>query len=248
MPRLALLTALLLTSLGTRADEVQVAVAANFSAPMQEIAAQFEKNSGHKALLSFGGTGKLYAQIVNGAPFEVLLAADDETPARLEKEGLGVVGSRFIYAIGKLVLWSASADRVDAKGDILKKGGFKHIAIANPKTAPYGTAAIEALTRLGVMADLEPLLVQGENISQTHQFISTGAAELGFVALSQVFKEGKLTSGSMWAVPTKLYQPILQDAVLLAKGKNHPAAVALMAYLKGDKARAIIRSYGYELR
>lgn len=248
MPRLTLLVALFLASLGTFADEVQVAVAANFTAPMQQIAAGFEKETGHKAALSFGATGKFYAQIVNGAPFEVLLAADDETPARLEKEGHAVAGSRFTYAIGKLVLWSANPDLVDAKGNVLKTGSFKHIALANPKTAPYGAAAVEAMTRLGVLARLEPLFVQGENISQTLQFISTGAAELGFVALSQVFKEGKATSGSMWAVPASLYQPILQDAVLLAKGKDKAAAAALLSYLKGENARAIIRSYGYELR
>ena len=247
MPRLTLLVALFLASLGTFADEVQVAVAANFTAPMQKIAAGFEKDTGHKAALSFGATGKFYAQIVNGAPFEVLLAADDETPARLEKEGHAVAGSRFTYAIGKLVLWSADPDRVDAKGDVLKTGCFKHIALANPKTAPYGAAAIEVMTRLGVLARLEPLFVQGENISQTLQFISTGAAELGFVALSQVFKEGKVTGGSMWAVPASLYQPILQDAVLLAKGKDKAAPAALLSYLKGPKAQAIIKSYGYEL-
>lgn len=248
MPRLTLLVALLLASLGTFADEVQVAVAANFTAPMQQIAAGFEKETGHKAALSFGATGKFYAQIVNGAPFEVLLAADDETPARIEKEGHAVAGSSFTYAIGKLVLWSANPDLVDAKGNVLKTGSFKHIALANPKTAPYGAAAVEAMTRLGVLARLEPLFVQGENISQTLQFISTGAAELGFVALSQVFKEGKATGGSMWAVPASLYQPILQDAVLLAKGKDKAAAAALLSYLKGENARAIIRSYGYELR
>jgi len=248
MPRLTLLVALLLASLGTFADEVQVAVAANFTAPMQQIAAGFEKETGHKAALSFGATGKFYAQIVNGAPFEVLLAADDETPARIEKEGHAVAGSSFTYAIGKLVLWSANPDLVDAKGNVLKTGSFKHIALANPKTAPYGAAAVEAMTRLGVLARLEPLFVQGENISQTLQFISTGAAELGFVALSQVFKEGKATGGSMWAVPASLHQPILQDAVLLAKGKDKAAAAALLSYLKGENARAIIRSYGYELR
>ncbi|MBL8413033.1 MAG: molybdate ABC transporter substrate-binding protein [Propionivibrio sp.] len=248
MHRLTLLVALFLASLGTCADEVQVAVAANFTAPMQKIAAGFEKDTGHKAALSFGATGKFYAQIVNGAPFEVFLAADDENPARLEKEGHAVAGSRFTYAIGKLVLWSADPDRVDAKGDVLKTGSFKHIALANPKTAPYGAAAIEAMTKLGVLARLEPLFVQGENISQAHQFISTGAAELGFVALSQVFKEGKVTGGSMWAVPASLHQPILQDAVLLAKGKDKAAPAALLTYLKGENARAIIRSYGYELR
>jgi molybdate transport system substrate-binding protein len=248
MKRTSALLLSLLAILSAHADEVQVAVAANFTAPMQQITAGFEKDTGHKAALSFGATGKFYAQIVNGAPFEVFLAADDETPARLEKEGHAVAGSRFTYAIGKLVLWSANPDLVDAKGDILKKGGFKHIALANPKTAPYGAAAVEAMTKLGVLANLEPLFVQGENISQAHQFISTGAAELGFVALSQVYKDGKVSGGSMWAVPASLYQPILQDAVLLAKGKDKAAPAALLTYLKGENARAIIRSYGYELR
>jgi len=245
----ALFFALTVTlSLLAQADEVQVAVAANFTAPMQQIATQFEKDSGHKATLAFGATGKFYAQIVNGAPFEILLSADDETPARLEKEGLGIVGSRFTYAIGTLVLWSANPTLVDTKGEILKSGDFKHLALANPKTASYGTAAVEAMTKLGLMTSLQPRFVQGENISQTQQFIMSGNAELGFVALSQVYKDGKIAGGSAWIVPANLYQPIQQDAVLLSKGKNKPAAFALLAYLKGDKARAIIKSYGYELR
>ena len=231
-----------------QADEVQVAVAANFTAPMQQIAAQFEKDSGHKATLAFGATGKFYAQIINGAPFEILLSADDETPARLEKEGQGVAGSRFTYAVGTLVLWSANPTLVDAKGEILKTGDFKHLALANPKTASYGTAALQALSKLGLLTTLQPRFVQGENISQTQQFIMSGNAELGFVALSQVFKDGKITGGSAWVVPANLYQQIQQDAVLLSKGKDKPAAIALLAYLKSDKARAIIKSYGYELR
>jgi molybdate transport system substrate-binding protein len=231
----------------SHADEVQVAVAANFTAPMQQIAAQFEKESGHKAVLSFGATGKFFAQIVNGAPFEMLLAADDETPARLEKDGQGVPGSRFTYAIGKLVLWSADPALVDGKGEVLKTGNFKHLAIANPKTAPYGAAAVETLTKLGLLANLQPRFVQGENISQTQQFIVTGNAELGFIALSQVIKDGKITAGSAWAVPANLYEPIRQDALLLSKGKDKPAAAALLAYLKGDKAKAIIKTFGYEL-
>lgn len=230
-----------------QADEVQVAVAANFTAPMQQIAAQFEKDTGHKAALSFGGTGKFYAQIVNGAPFEILVAADDETPARLEKEGQGVAGTRFTYGIGKLVLWSTNPDLVDAKGEVLKTANFKHLALANPKTAPYGAAAVETMTRLGLLPSLQGRFVQGENIAQTYQFILSGNAELGFVALSQVFKDGKITSGSAWIVPASLYEPIRQDAVLLAKGKDKPAVTALLIYLKGEKARSIIKSFGYEL-
>lgn len=239
---------LALTAAGaSSADEVSVAVAANFTAPMQQIAAQFEKDTGHKAVLAFGATGKFYAQIVNGAPFELLLAADDETPARLEKEGHGVPGKRYTYAVGKLVLWSASPDLVDGKGEVLQKGNFAHLAIANPKTAPYGAAALETMGALGVLASLQPRFVQGENIAQTQRFVLSGAAELGFVALSQVLKDGRI-AGSAWIVPEHLHQPILQDAQILARGRDKPAPAALFAYLKGDKARAIIRSFGYELR
>lgn len=247
MARFAVLLSALLLPVSALAEEVQVAVAANFTAPMQQIAAAFEKDSSHKAVLVFGATGKFYAQISNGAPFEVLLAADAATPARLEKELLTVPGTRFTYAIGKLVLWSAKEGIVDGKGEVLKKGEFKHLALANPKTAPYGAAAVETLKKLGVLESIQPRFVQGENIAQTHQFIASGNAELGFVALSQVFKDGKVISGSAWIIPAKLYDPIRQDAVLLAKGRNKPAAGALLDYLKTDKARAIIKSYGYEL-
>ncbi len=227
------------------ADEVQVAVAANFTAPMKKLAADFEKSSGYTTALSYGATGKFYAQIKNGAPFDILLAADDKTPERLEKEGLAVPGSRFTYAIGKLVLWSARPGYVDDQGAVLKKGNFSHIALANPKLAPYGAAAVEVMTKLGLIALLKPEFVQGEDIGQTYQFVSTGNAELGFVALSQVYRDGKFNSGSGWIVPTNLYSPIRQDAVLLAQGKANPAAAALLKYLKSDKARAIIKAYGY---
>ena len=246
-PAHAFLLASLLLSLSVAAETVQVAVAANFTAPMQQIAADFEKDTGHKAVLSFGATGKFYAQITNGAPFEVFLSADDETPAKLEKELLIAPHSRFTYAIGKLVLWSAQDGYVDVKGEILKTGEFKHLSLANPKTAPYGAAAIEVLKKIGAFERVEPRIVQGENIAQAHQFAATGNAELGFVALSQVYKDGKITSGSAWIVPTSLYAPIRQDAAILAKGLHNPAAKALADYLKSDKARAVIKSYGYEL-
>lgn len=227
-------------------DEVKVAVAANFSAPMQRIATEFEKDTGHKALVSTGATGAFYAQIKNGAPFEVFLSADDETPARLETEGAGVKSSRFTYAVGKLVLWSARPGLVDGKGEVLKKGDFSKLALANPKTAPYGSAALEVMKKLGVRDVLQPRIVQGENISQTFQFVSTGNAELGFVALSQVWENGALKRGSGWIVPSSDYSPIRQDAILLNSGAGRPAAEALLAYLKSEKARNIIQSYGYE--
>ena len=247
MSRTLLIMGALLASQASLADEVQVAVAANFVAPMQKIAAEFAKDTGHKAQLAFGATGKFYAQIRNGAPFEILLAADDTTPEKLEKEGAGVAGSRFTYAIGKLLLWSAKAGYVDDKGEVLGKGDFRFVSIANPKLAPYGQAAVETLTALKLLEAIQPKFVQGENIAQTHQFVATGNAELGFVALSQVMKEGKITEGSAWIVPSTLYRPIRQDAVLLENGRNKPAAAALLQYLAGDKSKTIIKSYGYDL-
>ncbi|MDD3481793.1 molybdate ABC transporter substrate-binding protein [Azovibrio restrictus] len=241
------LAALVVTATVARAETVQVAVAANFTKPMEAIAAEFEKDTGHKAQLSFGSTGKLYAQIANGAPFDVFLAADDSTPMKMDKELLSLPGSRFTYAIGTLVLWSAKEGYVDGKGEVLKKGDIKHVAVANPKTAPYGLAAMQTLTKLGLLTALQPKFVQGENITQTYQFAATGNAELGFVALSQVFKDGKLNSGSAWIVPANLYEPIRQDAVILAKARNNAAAKALVDYLKGPKAAVVIKSYGYGL-
>jgi molybdate transport system substrate-binding protein len=229
------------------AAEVTVAVAANFAAPMKVIAQAFDQQTGHKAILSFGATGAFYAQIKNGAPFDVFLAADSVTPARIEREGLGVAGSRFTYSIGKLVLWSKQPGFVDDKGAVLRNSKFQRIAIANPKLAPYGAAAIEAMTKLGVLAELRPKIVQGDNIAQTYQFVATENAQLGFIALAQVMSEGKLSQGSVWIVPQTMHAPIRQDAVLLTRGKANPAAAALIAFLKGENARAVIRSYGYEL-
>ena len=229
-----------------QAAEVSVAVAANFTAPMQTIARAFEQETGHKANLSFGSTGNFYAQIRNGAPFQILLAADDETPIRIENEGLGVKGTRLTYAIGQLVLWSKQPGFVDDKGEILRSGEFQRIAVANPKLAPYGSAAIETMTKMGVLQDLQPKFIQGENIAQTFQFVATENAQLGFVALSQVLKDGKIAQGSAWIVPTSLHAPIQQDALLLTKGKDNPAATALMHFLRSDRAKFVIRSYGYE--
>lgn len=243
----AALSLLACLSLAARADEVQVAVAANFAAPAKLVAADFERETGHKAQLAFGATGKFYAQIRNGAPFEVLLAADDETPARLEKDGAAIAGTRFTYATGRLALWSARTGLVDDKGEVLKKGDFRHLAIANPKLAPYGAAAIEALSALKLLDSVQAKFVQGENIAQTHQFVASGNAELGFVALAQVMQDGRIAEGSAWIVPASLHKAIRQDAVLLAKGRGRPAAEAWLKYLRNEKAKAIIRSFGYEI-
>lgn len=231
---------------GASAAEVTVAVASNFASTMKVIAQSFERDTGHKAILAFGATGQFYTQIRNGAPFAVLLAADDDTPARLEKEGFGVAGSRFTYATGRLVLWSASPSYVDTAGNVLRNGSFGKIAIANPKLAPYGAAAIEVLEGLGLRESLGPRMVEGANIAQTFQFVASGNAPLGFVALSQVSENGLIKSGSAWVVPATLHSPIRQDAILLNPGKDNAAASALLAYLKTDRSKTLLRSFGYE--
>jgi molybdate transport system substrate-binding protein len=242
----AILLALAFSTL-LHAETVQVAVAANFTAPMNAIAADFERETGHKALLSFGATGKFYAQIKSGAPFDVFLSADDETPLKLEQEGDAVPGTAFTYATGRLVLWSVRPGFVDAQGQVLKTGTFNKLALAAPKLAPYGAAAMETLTRLGLQETLSSKIVQGESIGQTFGFVSTGNADLGFVALSQVMAQGQIRSGSAWVVPASLHSPLRQDAAVLIHGKNNLAATALMNFLRTDKVRAIIRSYGYEI-
>lgn len=234
-------------TVGAYAAEVSVAVAANFTAPMKIIAQDFERETGHKATPAFGATGQLYAQIKNGAPFAILLAADDKTPAKIEAEGLGMPGTRFTYATGKLVLWSKRTGMVDDKGEILKSGKFDKIAIANPKLAPYGAAAMEVLEKLGLTAAITPKIVEGSNIGQTFQFVSSENAPLGFVALSQVFEGGRIKEGSAWIVPTNMHKPIKQDAIVLSGGKGNAAADAFMKYMRSDKAKAVIRSFGYEL-
>ena len=239
-------------SVTVKAEEVTVAVAANFTAPMQKIAQAFEQDTGHKVLLSFGATGKFYAQIKNGAPFAVLLSADDETPARLEKEGVAIAGTRFTYAVGRLALWSKNPFLVDDKGQVLlsnntDKNNFKKLAIADPKLAPYGAAAIEVIERMGVIDKVRSKLVQGDSIGQAFQFVMTENAELGFVALSQISIDGRIAQGSAWVVPQNLYTPLKQDAVLLPFGKHNSAALALMKYMRTERAQTIIRSYGYSL-
>ncbi len=229
------------------AAETRVAVAANFLAPMRVLAQQFEHDTGHKVSLAFGATGQFYAQIRNGAPFDILLAGDDETPAKLVREGLGIANTRFTYAKGRLVLWSRNPGLVDPQGDILRSGRLEKIAIANPKLAPYGAAALEVLSALGLQSQLSPKFVEGMSIGQAHQFVASGNAPLGFVALGQVSENGRIKAGSGWIVPESLHRPIRQDALLLNHGKNNLAAYALLEYLKADKAKAVIRSFGYAL-
>ncbi len=243
---LTLAAALLLQAASAHAAEIKVAVAANFAQTMKDIAVEFEKDSGHKLAITQGATGKFYAQISNGAPFDVFLSADDETPAKLVREGKAVAGSQFTYAIGRLVLWSPDDKLVDQGGGVLKSDKFKFIAIANAKVAPYGRASVQTMQKLGVLSAIEPRVVQGESITQTLQFVTSGNAQLGFVALSQVWDGGKLKSGSGWIVPEAMHEELRQDAVLLNPGKDSAAAAALLAYLKSDKARKIIDRYGYK--
>lgn len=242
-----LLFAWMVIPLPTLAGQVVVAVASNFTAPMKLIAAEFERDTGHRASLSFGGTGQFYAQIHNGAPFEVFLAADEKTPAKLEDGGLAVPGTRFTYATGKLVLWSKDPSLVGDSPDVLVTDRFDKLAVANPKLAPYGLAAAQTLERLGLMQALTPKLVQGANIGQAFQFVSSGNAQLGFVALSQVFAQGQIKAGSGWIVPSDYYTPIKQDAVLLRAGQSNEAAVALINYLQTNKTKQLIESFGYQI-
>lgn len=227
------------------AAETKVAVAANFTEPAKEIAAKFEARTGDKVVLSFGSSGQFYTQIANGAPYEVFLSADSERPTKAEADGLSVAGTRFTYATGRLVLWSKTPGLVDAKGAVLAKGKFEKLAIADPKAAPYGLAAIETLTKLKLYDTLKPRIVQGSSITQAFQYVQTGAAELGFVALSQVINE---KGGSRWLAPAADHTPIDQQAVLLKTGADSAAAKAFLQYLKGSEARAIIKRYGYEVR
>jgi molybdate transport system substrate-binding protein len=236
-----------LTSTPSLAGEVHVAVAANFAAPMKLLASEFERESGHRALVSLGATGQLYTQIRQGAPFGVLLAADATTPSKLASDGHALAETQRTYAIGRLALWSRDADYVDAKGDVLRRRDFRRLAIANPKLAPYGAAATQTLSALGLREKLRSKIVEGANINQAFQFVASGNAELGFVAMSQIMQEGRLQRGSAWIVPANLHEPIRQDVILLAKGQDNPAAIALLRYLDSKPARDIIGRYGYEL-
>lgn len=229
------------------AGEVRVAVASNFAAPMERIAALFEQQSGHTIKASFGASGKLYAQIAGGVPFDVFLSADDDIPKRLTQEGLAVGGSRFVYALGTLVLWSAQPGLVDDKGKVLRNGGYNKLAIANPRFAPYGMAAKETLEKLIMWNAIQGKLVKGENLALTYQLAATEQADLAFIALSQVMRDGKVTEGSWWLVPPELHKPIRQSAVLLSGAKDLDAAQAFLVFLKSPKVAVIIRGFGYEL-
>jgi molybdate transport system substrate-binding protein len=245
MTRLLAVLCLLFSAGPAFAGEARVAVAANFTQPAREIAARFKARTGHDASLSFGSSGQFYTQIANGAPYEVLLSADRERPEKAEAEGLAVTGSRFTYAVGRLVLYSKTPGLVDARGAVLASGRFEKLAIADRRTAPYGAAAIETLKKRRLYAALQSRIVQGASIGQTYQFVDTGAAEVGFVALSQVVGRA---GGSRWIVPAADHTPIDQQAVLLKTGANSAAARAFMSVLKGAEAKAIIRKYGYEIR
>ncbi len=237
----------LIVSTLVSAAEVKVAVAANFAQTLKEISTVFEKDTGHKLAITQGSTGKLYAQISQGAPFEVFLSADDETPEKLITEGKAITGTRFTYAIGRLALWSPKPDLVDEGGQVLKTDKFRYLAIANARVAPYGRAAVQVMQKLGVLASIEPRVVQGESITQTFQFVSTGNAQLGFVALSQINENGKIKSGSAWIVPENMHEQLRQDAVLLNPGKDSAGASAFLNFLKSDKAKKIIAAHGYQL-
>jgi molybdate transport system substrate-binding protein len=240
--RAVALAPLLLLAIPVAGDEVHVAVATNFAGPTETLADAFKASTGHHVIVSAGATGGLYAQITQGAPFQVFLAADAKRPAQAVADGFGVDGSLFTYAIGKVVLYSSTLDLSDGEA-VLEAGDFQHIAIADPRTAPYGAAAVEAMDRLGLTEALAGKQVVGENISQALQFIESGNAELGFVALSQVIDR---PASQVWHVPAALYAPIRQDAVLLKTGESEPAAQAFLAFLRSDEGKAIIAAYGYE--
>lgn len=234
-------------AVAAQAADIIVAVASNFTAPMKEIAAQFEKDTGYDVKLAFGSSGKFFAQIKHGAPFQLFFSADQSKPAMLEEQGMIVPNSRFTYAIGALALWSAKQEFVKGEDLLLQRDRFNKLAIANMRLAPYGSAAKEVLENLGIYQQVTSKLVQGENIAQTYQFVSSGNADLGFVSVSQIMSEGEIRQGSAWLVPEHLYRPIRQDAVLLSSGENNPAARAMMTYLRNDKAKRVIESYGYKM-
>lgn len=244
---LSVLLCAMLAHAGVLAAEAQVAVAANFAEPIKAIAAVLEKTTGHTLKISTGASGAFYTQIKNGAPFDAFLSADNERPELLEKDGLAQPGTRFTYATGKLVLWSVKPGRVDSQGAVLKTADLGKVAFANPKTAPYGAAAVQVMEKTGLKDTITPKLVQGESIGQAFNFVKTGNADVGFVAMSQVLEGGKLREGSVWVIPQAHYDLIRQDAVILKKGAGNEAAQALFKLLQSPNIKDLIRSYGYDL-
>lgn len=244
---LSVLLCATLAHAAAQAAEAQVAVAANFAEPIKAIAAVLEKTTGHTLRISTGASGAFYTQIRNGAPFDVFLSADNERPEMLEKDGLAQPGTRFTYATGQLVLWSAKPGRVDGQGAVLKAADLGKVAHANAKTAPYGAAALQVLDKLGLKDTLRTRLVQGESIGQTFNFVKTGNADVGFVAMAQVLEGGRLKEGSMWVIPKAHYLPIRQDAVLLKRGADNAAAQALIKLLQSPDIQDLIRRYGYDI-
>ena len=243
---LSLLFGLVLPGAKTHAQQVTIAVAANFTEASREIASRFEKATGHTTKISYGSSGKLYSQIEFGAPFEVFLAADTQRPSKAEEAGLAVPGSRFVYARGKLVLWSAKPDLFDSGETFLRRGAFEHVALANPKTAPYGLAAKQVMQHLGLLDQLTPKLVQGDSVAQTFQFAATGAVDASFVALAQT-RSWKGDKGTLWKIPADYYASIEQAAVLLKKGETNPAAAAYLEFLRSGAAREVIERFGYDV-
>ncbi|HLV48191.1 MAG TPA: molybdate ABC transporter substrate-binding protein [Aliidiomarina sp.] len=245
--KLLFFTVLFTASQVTKAAEVHVAVASNFTAPMKEMSTLFEQETGHKAVLSFGSSGKFLAQINHGAPFDVFLSADQEKPSILAAAQGIVANSQFTYAIGTLVLWSADASLVIEGPEALSNIPFNKLALANPRLAPYGKAALQTLEALDRKELTESRWVQGENISQTYHFVASGNAQIGFVALSQVAENGDIQTGSGWVVPSSYYSPIKQDAVILKHAANNEAAHALIRFLKSPAAHQVIHAYGYSI-
>ncbi len=235
-----------LSSAPVAAGEVSVAVASNFAGPMERLAPLFQKESGHTVRVTPGASGKLYAQIRKGAAFDVFLSADEELPKRLMQEALAVAGSRFVYATGRLVLWSAQPGFVDDKGLVLNRGNFNLLAIPNPLHSPYGVAAKETLTKLTMWNAMQRKLDKGDDVIETYRFAASERTELAFIPLSQVMRDGKVGAGSWWLVPSEMHNPIRQSAVLLTTAKDPAAAKAFLGFLKSEKARAVMRGFGYE--
>lgn len=242
--RLALLTTVMGCSMGAGADSLLIAVAANFNATLEALGQEFTRQTGHSLRLTSASTGVHYAQIINGAPFDLFFSADAERPRLLEEQGEALSGTRFTYALGQLVLWSRDPNRVDPEGEVLRQGEFRRLAVADPETAPYGRAAGQVLERLGLAAALKGRLVTGTNISQAYQFVATGAAPLGLVAWSQLQAPGRAIAGSYWRVPEALYDPIEQQAVLL---RDSPAARQFLQFMESPEAALILERYGYRL-